>query len=39
MIDKYYTANPEKWNLPIGNGVILALTVKGSPCLDKDPWR
>lgn len=32
MIDKYYKANPEKWNVPIGDAIVGALTVKGGPC-------
>jgi len=39
MIDKYYKANPEKWNIPIGNGLIFALTVKDGPCAGKSPWK
>jgi hypothetical protein len=31
MIDKYYRDNPEKWNIPLGQGLIEALMVKGSP--------
>jgi hypothetical protein len=32
MIDKYYEENPEKWNIPIGDAILEALTVKGGPC-------
>lgn len=32
MIDKYYKENPEKWNIPIGDAIVEALTVKGGPC-------
>jgi hypothetical protein len=32
MIDKYYKENPEKWNIPIGDAIMEALTVKGGPC-------
>ena len=39
MVDKYYKENPEKWNLPLGNGIVLALIVKGGPCAGKDPWK
>lgn len=37
MVDKYFTANPEKWDLPMGNGIVLALTVKNGPCAGIDP--
>jgi len=32
MVDKYYKENPEKWNVPIGEAMVEALTVKGGPC-------
>jgi hypothetical protein len=39
MIDKYYKDNPEKWNIPIGDAIVEALTVKGGPCVGTDPQR
>lgn len=32
MVDKYFKQNPEKWNIPIGDAVFEALTVKEGPC-------
>ena len=32
MVDKYYKDHPEQWNLPLGDGIIRAITVKGGPC-------
>src|ERR1035438_7768219 len=32
LTDKYYTEHPEDWHLLMGQGIIKALTVKGSPC-------
>ena len=37
MVDKYYKANPEKWNRGVGDEIIAALTVKGGPCPDMVP--
>lgn len=39
MVDKFYKDHPERWSVPIGNGLVLALTVKDGPCAGKDPWR
>jgi len=39
MIDKYYKGNPEKWNLPIGDAILEALTIKGGPCADAAPKK
>jgi hypothetical protein len=36
MVDKFYTANPEKWNIFLVRGILLALTIKGGPC-PEDP--
>lgn len=32
MIDKFYNDHPERWSVPLGYGIVLALTVKDSPC-------
>jgi len=32
MVDKYFKDNPEKWNMPIGDAIFQALTVKSGPC-------
>jgi hypothetical protein len=32
MIDKYYKENPARWSEPIGDAILEALTVNGSPC-------
>jgi hypothetical protein len=32
MIDKYYEAHPETWNRHLGEQIIKALTMNGSPC-------
>jgi hypothetical protein len=39
MIDKYYQAHPEKWDVPVATGIVSALTVVGGPCAENDPWR
>ena len=39
MIDKYYQAHPEKWDVPVATGIVSALTVAGGPCAENDPWR
>jgi hypothetical protein len=39
MIDKYYKDNPEKWNIPIGDAIIEAWTVKGGPCAEMAPQK
>jgi hypothetical protein len=32
MIDKYYADHPERWNQPLAQEVVIALTVQGGPC-------
>jgi hypothetical protein len=32
MIDKYYADHPERWNQPLAQEVVTALTVQGGPC-------
>lgn len=39
MITKYYKANPERWSIPFGLGVLEAITVSGSSCEGKNPFR
>jgi hypothetical protein len=40
MVDKYYAASPEKWDIPFAKGVMLALTVKDGPCpLPPSAWE
>lgn len=39
MIDKYYHQNPEKWSIGIGDAIIEALSVKGSPCETKNDTK
>jgi hypothetical protein len=39
MIDKYYKDNPQRWNIPLGIGVVEALTVRDGPCANKSPWK
>jgi hypothetical protein len=39
MIDKYSANNPERWNIPLGMGIIEALTVKDGPCPSLDPFK
>lgn len=38
MVDKFYRDHPEKWNLPIGSGIVSALTIADGPCAGKNPW-
>lgn len=37
MIDKYYKDNPQRWSMPFGQEMILALTIKDGPCPGLDP--
>jgi len=39
MIDKYYKDHPERWSKTIGNQLLEALTVPGSPCEGKNVWK
>ncbi len=37
MIDKQYKDHPERWSNPLGEEILEALTVDGSPCEGKSP--
>jgi hypothetical protein len=37
MIDKRYKDHPELWSHPLGEQILDALTVDGSPCQGKNP--
>lgn len=39
MVDKYSANNPERWNIPLGMGIIEALTVKDGPCPNLNPFK
>ena len=39
MIDKYYRDHPERWSISIGDAILEALTVSGSPCARMVPTK
>jgi hypothetical protein len=39
MVDKYFKENPQRWDVPIGDAILEALTVKDGPCREAGPRR
>ena len=39
MIDKHYKDHPEKWSRGLGEQILEALTMSGSPCEGKNPLK
>ncbi len=38
MVNKYYKDHPEKWSSPLTLQILEALTVRGGPCENKNPF-